>query len=216
MAAADRELYLWITEHRVGWLDPVLVGLTVAGYAGLVWIALAVVGAVVSRRRVVPVVAATAAAVWSVDLVVLVLKHAIGRPRPFETVAGADPLIGYTAGDSMPSGHAATSFAGAVVLAAFFRRLLPVFFVLAAAVAFSRVYVGVHYPADVVAGAALGTVWALVGMALVRRTPGYPVLDRGGGSSVGRAPGCGPGGRGFESHPPPSRSPEHVDGQGAA
>ena len=236
MAAADREAYLWITEHRVGWLDPVFVGLTVAGYAGVVWIALAVVVARASRRRVVPVVAATAAAVWTVDLVVPVLKETIGRPRPSETMPGSDPLIGYTVGDSMPSGHAATSFAGAIVLALFFRRLLPFFLALAAAVAFSRVYVGVHYPTDVVAGAALGSAWALAGLAVVRaararrrrratpaaptpvlrRRPGYPVEERGGGSSVGRAPGCGPGGRGFESHPPPSRSGRAVGRRSSA
>jgi undecaprenyl-diphosphatase len=164
----DREAYLWVTEHRVGWLDPLFLALTVVGYAGLVWIALAIVLPLLARRRFAPILVATGATVWSVDLFVPVLKEAIGRPRPFETLPGADPLLAYTLGDSFPSGHAATSFAGAVVLSLFFRRLAPALIGLATAIAFSRVYVGVHYPGDVLAGAALGAAWALGALALFR------------------------------------------------
>ena len=160
MSEWDREAYLWVTENRVDLLDPLFVALTVAGYAGLGWIGLAAAVSLFARRGVLPVVVATAATVWTVDLLVPVLKQAFGRPRPFEAVPDADPLIGYTLGDSFPSGHAATSFAGAVVLSAFFRRLAPLFLALAAAIAFSRVYVGVHYPGDVLAGSALGAAWA--------------------------------------------------------
>ncbi len=84
------------------------------------------------------------------------------------TVAQADPLLGGTIGSSFPSGHAATSFAGAVVLVLLVRRAVPLLFVLAAAVAFSRVYVGVHYPLDVLAGAVLGTTVALAFAAILR------------------------------------------------
>jgi undecaprenyl-diphosphatase len=79
------------------------------------------------------------------------------------TVPQADPLIG-AGGWSFPSGHATTAFAGAVALSYLWRRAAPLFFLLAAAIAFSRVYVGVHYPGDVLAGAALGS---LVGLAWV-------------------------------------------------
>ena len=173
MGELDRGAYVWVTENRLGWLDPVFVALTIAGYAGLLWVALAIALAIRTRRRLATVVATTAATVWSVDLFVPVVKEAFDRPRPFETVPEADPLVGYTLGDSFPSGHAATSFAGAVVLALLVRRALPLLFALAAAVAFSRAYVGVHYPGDVLAGALLGTAWALAGwalLALLRRT----------------------------------------------
>jgi undecaprenyl-diphosphatase len=63
---------------------------------------------------------------------------------------------------SFPSGHAATSFAGATMLAHFLPRQRLLLYALAVAIAYSRVYVGVHYPVDVLAGAALGTAvgWA--------------------------------------------------------
>lgn len=158
-----------MTDHRVGWLDPVFLGLSAVGYAGLVWVGLAVVLSLVARRSPVPVVAAVGATVWSVDAFVGFLKEAIDRPRPFRTVEGADPLTTFTVGHSMPSGHAATSFAGAVMLSVFFRRALPWLLALAVAIAFSRIYVGVHYPFDVLAGAALGVVWALMWLAIFRR-----------------------------------------------
>jgi undecaprenyl-diphosphatase len=164
----DRELFLWVVEHRTGWLDPVFVGLSVVGFAGLVWIALAPLGAYLGRRSIFFGVGLTATSVWSADLIALGIKAATGRPRPFETIPQADPLIGATVGQSLPSGHAATSFAGAVVLSYLFRRAAPFVFVLAVAIAFSRIYVGVHYPSDVIAGAALGAAVGLAALALVR------------------------------------------------
>jgi undecaprenyl-diphosphatase len=79
-----------------------------------------------------------------------------------------DPLIGATVGQSMPSGHAATSFAGAVILTYLLPRGAPLFFLLAAAIAFSRVYVGVHYMSDVLVGALLGAAVGLLGIGLLR------------------------------------------------
>jgi undecaprenyl-diphosphatase len=168
MTGLDRDAYLWVTDHRVGWLDPFFLALTAVGYAGLLWVGLAVVLALLRRRSPLPVVLAVGATVWSVDVLVGILKEAIERPRPFRSIPDADPLTTFTVGYAFPSGHAATSFAGAVMLSVFFRRALPWLVVLAAGVAYSRVYVGVHYPGDVLAGAALGTVWALGWLAVFR------------------------------------------------
>jgi undecaprenyl-diphosphatase len=109
--------------------------------------------------------ALVAACVWASDLLATILKVSIDRPRPFLVVPEADPLLGGTIGSSMPSGHAATSAAGAVALALLVGAALPRAVtvglgLLAAAIAFSRVYVGVHYPLDVLAGAALGAAVA--------------------------------------------------------
>lgn len=145
------------------------------GYAGLVWIAAAVALARWSRRPILPCAGLTALCVWSADLLSLGLKALTDRERPFEAVPEPEPLLTGTVGSSLPSGHAATSVAGALILALVAGRAVPALFPLAAAIAYSRVYVGAHYPLDVVAGAALGAaVSTLVAgsLRLRRRTSG--------------------------------------------
>jgi undecaprenyl-diphosphatase len=145
----------------------------VVGYAGLVWIALAPLIGRLARLQIAFSVALTAAGVWTADLLTLAMKAAIGRPRPFETIPQADPLIKATVGQSMPSGHAATSFAGAVILAYLLPRWAPLFFLLATAIAFSRVYVGVHYLSDIAVGALVGAAVGgafLAGLRLLPRS----------------------------------------------
>lgn len=149
-------------------LDWLFVALSVVGYGGLVWVALSPLLALRSGRPVLVSTTLTAATVWAADLLALALKAATGRARPYETIAAADPLLRTDLGASFPSGHAATSFAGAVLLACLFRRAVPALLILAALIAVSRVYVGVHYPLDVLAGAALGTAVALAVVVLVR------------------------------------------------
>jgi 4-amino-4-deoxy-L-arabinose transferase-like glycosyltransferase/membrane-associated phospholipid phosphatase len=97
------------------------------------------------------------------------LKHLIGRPRPFLALADAHVPegIGRMNSGSMPSAHACNWFAATLVLFLYYRRSLRFMLPLALIVAFSRVYNGVHYPGDVLAGAIVGlgsaaaVVWAM-------------------------------------------------------
>jgi undecaprenyl-diphosphatase len=108
--------------------------------------------------------------VWAADLLAALLKTVFDRERPYEVVAAADPLLRWDIGSSMPSGHAAASAAGAVILGYLLGgRWAWALGLLAVAVAFGRVYVGVHYPFDVLAGAGVGVAVALVAVGLVRR-----------------------------------------------
>lgn len=100
--------------------------------------------------------------VISSDLVANALKHYFTRLRPCHVLEGARILVGCGKAFSMPSSHAVNIFAAMVFLTARYRKLWPVFLSIAVIVAYSRVYVGAHYPTDVLAGAALGTVMALV------------------------------------------------------
>ena len=143
------------------------VGLSKVGYFGTIWIVLSAAISLVTRRNISFPVLLTAGSVWTADLLTLAIKAGVERQRPSLTVPQADPLMG-AGGWSFPSGHAATAFAGAVSLTYLWRRGAPLFFLLAAAIAFSRVYVGVHYPGDVLAGAALGTVVGLAWVAALR------------------------------------------------
>jgi undecaprenyl-diphosphatase len=182
LTSADQRLERWIVEHRVDWLDPLFIGLTYAGTHGFVWIALGIVAAVALRR---PGLAfAVAAVVILADLAASGLKLATDRRRPEQTLDGIDVLVATPSTASFPSGHAATSFAAAVVLTVALPALAPAFLVLAALVAFSRLYVGVHFPLDALAGAALGAAVAIALLLLARtrrrsRQPRTPALPTG-------------------------------------
>ncbi|HYX87181.1 MAG TPA: phosphatase PAP2 family protein [Gaiellales bacterium] len=130
--------------------------LSAAGAHGLVWIAIAAVLAVRFRRPLVLV--ATIAAELVAGQVDAVLKDAIGRDRPPVADPAVHALIPVPSDPSMPSGHAVMAFAGAVLLGVVASRLRWPLGALAVAIAVSRVYLGVHYPSDVIVGAAVGAV----------------------------------------------------------
>ena len=128
---------------------------------------LALVLCAVYRRwgTLVLTVVAVALADWSAAGI----KALVDRPRPPLRYPEPKTLVPVQHDASFPSGHAATSFAAATMLSLAFPRFAPALLLLAAAVAFSRVYVGVHYPLDVIGGAALG---ALIAIALRRLVTG--------------------------------------------
>jgi undecaprenyl-diphosphatase len=169
MLSWDRRLEGWIVAHRVGVLDPVAQGLSYVGMWSAVWLAIAVVLAVLWRRA--DVFLWTAATALTASLTTDALKAAVGRDRP-----DVDTLVARPHSASFPSGHAATSFACATVLSSFEPRLRVPLYALAALIALSRTYVGVHFPLDVLFGAAWGLLvgWFVLKIlrALRRRAAG--------------------------------------------
>jgi undecaprenyl-diphosphatase len=129
----------------------------------LIWLGLGLVLALV-RRRATPFVLVLLAVVAADGLAEL-LKVAVGGNRP----SGPGALIAIPHSHSFPSGHTAMSFAAATVLTALVPRAAPAFVVLALAIGYSRIYVGVHWPLDVIAGAVLGVATALLLLAAARR-----------------------------------------------
>jgi undecaprenyl-diphosphatase len=169
LAGLDRDLFTWVVEHRAAPFDVLFVALSVAGQAGLVWIALAPLLALRAGKPVLFTTLVTAATVWTADLLAVGLKGVADRERPYEVIPAADPLLRWDVSSSLPSGHAATSAAGAVILAYLIGRGGLWLGLLAVAIGFSRVYIGVHYPLDVLAGAAIGLCVGLAAVALLRR-----------------------------------------------
>jgi undecaprenyl-diphosphatase len=164
----DRDVFTWVVEHRAEPFDWLFVALSAAGQAGLAWIVLAPLLAHWAGRPVLFTTLVTTATVWTADLLTVALKGVFDRERPYEVLPYADPLLRWDVAGSFPSGHAATSAAGAFILAYLLGRGGLWLALLGVAIGFSRVYVGVHYPSDVLAGAAVGLAVGLASAALVR------------------------------------------------
>src|SRR5204862_4320808 len=133
---------------------------------GLLWLVLAAVLSAMYRRW--GVLLLTVVAVALADWTSMVIRALVDRPRPPLRYPEPKTLVPLPHDASFPSGHAATSFAAATMLSFAFPAFAPALLILAAAVAFSRVYVGVHYPLDVIGGAALGALVATALRTLVR------------------------------------------------
>ena len=95
-----------------------------------------------------------------------VIKFLVERPRPCHVLGDVRLLVDCGGGLSFPSSHAVNHFAAALVLAYFLPRGRWWLFGYASVIAFSRVYVGVHYPLDVLGGAVIGLACASVVLAL--------------------------------------------------
>jgi undecaprenyl-diphosphatase len=163
MLGWDRHLESWIAGHRVSVLDPVFRGLTYIGTWGAVWLAIAAVLAVAWRRW--QVLLWVAVADLAAQLSTRLLQDAFQRSRP-----DVHTLVAKPHSHSFPSGHSSSSFACAVVLASYLPRWRVPLYLLAALIAFSRSYVGVHYPLDVVAGALWGVLLGKGALELARLT----------------------------------------------
>ena len=153
---------LWIQEAvRQPWLNPVVEAYTRLGNAGLLWIVISAVMLCSPKTRKAGALALLAM-VLGLLCTNVVLKHLVGRTRPWIDVAGLIPLVNEPDPNSFPSGHTSAAFAAGMIWA----RALPVRWMRAAAavlalcMGLSRLYVGVHYLTDVLAGAVVGTLCA--------------------------------------------------------
>ena len=90
------------------------------------------------------------------------IKPLVARIRPCNALEGVRLLVGGSRAFSFPSSHAANMFGAAVLFTSYYRPLWPLYFLLAALVAYSRIYVGLHYPFDAIGGALLGAGCATI------------------------------------------------------
>jgi undecaprenyl-diphosphatase len=166
----DTSLFFFINHgYHNEILDSVMLFLTNRSY--ILFIALIGLFCIKDWRKGIAVFLLAAMGFFVADGVVDILKHLIERPRPCHVSDEVRLLVDCLKSYSFPSGHATTSFAVASIIGHYVRRAAVPAFALAVLVAFSRIYVGVHYPTDVIGGAAIGG--GIAGIIIVLRH--YPL-----------------------------------------
>ena len=170
----DLPILDWImTNLWCPFLDAIMPVITVLGDAGIFWIALAVVFLLIPKHRKMGL-SMGLALMMGVVLCNMILKPAVGRIRPYdyqlEFFQRTIPLLIERQHDfSFPSGHTIASFEAAVAMLICNKKLGIPAMILAVLIAFSRMYLYVHYPTDVIASVILGTGLAFLGVFLVNK-----------------------------------------------
>lgn len=150
----------WIQSHLTcGWLDRVMPMITFLGNAGCLWIAISVLLLLSERHR-------RCGMKMTLGLIIclvfgsLFLKNIIARPRPCWIDQSVDLLIKMPGDYSFPSGHTMSGISCALILMRYDRRFGIPALILAVLIAFSRMYLYVHFPTDILGGALFGILTA--------------------------------------------------------
>ncbi len=171
MQRIDTAIFLDINQlPHPRWLNATMRGLTIIMKRGDALVAGLLVASLSDPQRGARALGEVLPSLWlSTFIVETPVKKFFRRRRPFIDVVRAT-VIGRRPGSfSFPSGHSAAAFAGATLLRRHYPRWTAAFYLLAVTVGFSRVYLGAHYPADVVIGGLGGTVLAETSRAVMTK-----------------------------------------------
>ncbi len=166
----DGEILLKIQQYlRTDMLTPFMKAVTFLGNAGWFWILSTVILLCIPKTRKTGITAALSIS-FGFLVTNLFLKNLVARPRPFAVIDNLTVLIAKPTDFSFPSGHTTASFAVTLVMLWMLPKKVGIpAVILAALVAFSRLYLGVHYPTDVLAGFVIALVGSTLAARLVRR-----------------------------------------------
>ena len=141
-------------------MDVIMPAISFLGNAGWVWILAGVVMAVIPKTRKIGITVCIAL-LLSLIVCNLTLKPIVNRIRPYDIKEGIELLITKPHDASFPSGHSSASFAAAVAMVLYNKKIGIPAVVLASLIAFSRLYLYVHFPTDVLGGIILGSLCAV-------------------------------------------------------
>ena len=170
LSSLDGNILFWIQQNtRQEFLTPIFKAISLIGNSGAIWLTVSLVLLSFKKTRVVGIMCIVAFGL-SVIIDNIVLKHLVERARPFDDLTNIISLIKKPTDYSFSSGHTGTSFACAGVL---YNKLPRKFgipaIILAVLIGFSRLYLGVHYPSDVLAGMVIGITISYFSVVLVGR-----------------------------------------------
>lgn len=167
----DCNILLWIQEHlRCDFLSVIMKFITSLGNAGIIWIILTIIMIITPKYRKAGFASAISL-LFSVLIINLFMKNWIARVRPYEVIAGLELLVDKATDWSFPSGHASSSFASACsILFTGYKKEGTAALIFAFLMGFSRLYVGIHYPSDVLCGALLGLAFAILAGLIINKS----------------------------------------------
>lgn len=160
--ALDQALFLIINSFSNTYVNSLFLFITFAG-TSILWIAMIIIFWAEKKREI----SMYLLFVFLLDsLSHIFLKTFFMRPRPYEIFPAK--LLGFDIdlGAGFPSGHTQRAFSGAVILGSFYKKMRIPLLLLAVLVGISRIYIGVHYPLDVLAGAANGMIFGMIALNL--------------------------------------------------
>lgn len=168
----------WLQQNvRCGWLDWLMPKVTSLGYAAVLWVCIALILVTRQSRRRLGVKIAVGLILGAIISSIL-LKNIVARPRPCWINTTIDMLINIPRDYSFPSGHTLAGFSSAITIARSHKHAGICAFVVAVLIAFSRMYLYVHFLTDVLAGAVIGIVVGLIACWLVdKKWPDEKVLE---------------------------------------
>lgn len=158
----------WIAENmHCAFLDTVLSAITHLGDAGIFWIILSIVLIFPKKTRKVGI-SMGVSLILGLLICNCMIKPLVARTRPYDFLGVTPYLISAESDYSFPSGHATACFECATAIFLYSKRWGTAAYVLAAVIGFSRLYLFVHYPTDVIAGAILGVIDGIIAVAIVK------------------------------------------------
>lgn len=161
----------WIQENlRCDWMDRLMILITKLGDTGMIWIVLCVILLIIPKTRKIGIVAMISF-LLSVLFGNILLKNLVARPRPFQVDPSISLIIDAPSEYSFPSGHTSSSFSTAFAIFFCHKGYGIPALCLAALIAFTRLYLYVHFPTDILGGLLLGFLCGVAAWWIGKKVP---------------------------------------------